>query len=431
MLSRLLPAFVLMAPMAFGQGIFGTPTGHPRAGDASPDLVFQEVLSAPAAGSSSSPNLSGQVTVLSFFPDTSHNPKPVADWNARVDEYAQRHVQFVWITGEDKRTLMPALARHPIKGWVLYDPGGATAKAFGLDTPVNVYVGPDRKIVGFQQGYIPDEATLNAVLEGRIVLERPTPATITTFRENNLVALDSAPARMPRAEDYRPHLTPSHTVHITPSTASQRGNFGSDDYWVLQGVTLKEAIEELYDVSSIRSELPATVNTAKRYDFAALLPHPESRAAMKERFKQALLEHFHLSVSHEGRLTNVYVVSLEPGRRPPVERTSEFGSRSSSVGLSVAGGWGQSVEELKPESLEALYSIGERGTMDELCRDLEGSLDRPVVNETNLEGRYRIEVQLPADPKASFLTMLRERTGLVIRPGQRRITFLKFKADER
>lgn len=438
MLRRFVPAVVLMAPMAFGQGIFGTPTGHPRAGDAAPELVFREVLSGPAARGSSTrpsltqPSLAGQVTVLGFFPDTSHNPEIVADWNARVDEFAGRHVQFVWITGEDRRTLMPALVKHPVKGWVLYDPEGGTAKAYGLDMPVSVYVGPERRIVGFSAAVLPDATTLNAVLEGRVALTRPTPETLTKFREKNLVALDSAPARMPRAEDYRPKFAPSYTVHITPSAGGERGNFGADDYWVLRAVTLKEAIEEVYGVDSVRVELPASLNTAKHYDFALLLPHAEDRAEMKERFKEALQEYFHLSVSHEARVTDVYVVSVEPGRRPPVERAGGFGSSASSVGLSVAGMWGQSVDSLRPQSVDSLYSLAEDGTMDDLCHDLEGSLDRPVVNETHLEGRYRIEVQLPDDPKESFLTLLRERTGLVITPGQRKIMFLRFKAvDDR
>jgi peroxiredoxin len=332
---RLLPAFVLMASLASGQSAFyGTATGHPKAGDTAPDLVFSQVLSAPVAASWSQANLTGQVTVLSFFPDTSHNPKAVADWNARVDQFARRHVQFVWITGEERGTLMPALARHPIKGWVLYDPDGSTAKAFGLDIPGNIYIGANRNIIGFEEGYVPDEPTLNAVLEGRIALTRPTPATMTSFRENNLVALDSVPARMPRAEDHRPHFAPSYAVHITPSVGNMRGNFGGGDYWVLQGLTLKEVIEELYGLNSVRVELPLSMDSAKRYDFAILLPHVEGRGEMSERFKQALQEYFHLALDREERFANVYVVSREPGRKPPIEiATDADWSRVSSVGF--------------------------------------------------------------------------------------------------
>jgi uncharacterized protein (TIGR03435 family) len=436
MLYRLLPAFVLMMPVAYGQsGIYGTATGHPKAGDTAPDLVYSQVLSAPVQGSWSQPNLSGQVTVLGFFPDTSHNPQPVAEWNARVDQYAQRHVQFVWITGEDKRTLMPALPQHAIKGWVLYDPDGSIAKAFGLDMPVNVYIGPNRKIIGFQVGAIPDEQTLNAVLEGRVVLTRPTPATIKSFRESSLVALDSVPARMRSAEDYRPQFAPSTTVHITPSVGGERGNFSSDDYLVLQGFTIKEAIEKLYDLNAVRIELPPSLDSSGRYDFAMLLPQRETSEEMKERFKQALREHFHLIVEREVRLTDVYVVSHQPGREPPIEKPSSFdlpgqrggGSRASSVGFTGSKDFIDNMEQPRAQSLDALFSIAEEGTIDDLCHDLEGSLDRPVVNETHLEGRYRVQVQTLTGAKANFVVTLREQTGLVIRPDRRKITFLKFR----
>ena len=446
MLSRLLPAFVLMMPLASGQsGIYGTAAGHPKAGETAPDLVYSQVLSAPVQGASSQglwsqANLSGQVTVLGFFPEASLNPQLVVEWNARVDQYAQRHVQFVWITGEDKRTLMPALAQHPIKGWVLYDPDGSTAKAFGLDMPVNVYIGPSRKIVGFQEGIIPDEQTLNAVLDGRVVLTRPTPATIKSFRESSLVALDSVPARMRSAEDYRPKFAPSTTVHITPSAGGERGNFSSDDYLVLQGFTVREAIEKLWDLNAVRIELPPSLDTVKRYDFSLSLPQPEERSEMKERFQQALQKYFHLSVEREVRLTDVYVVSHQPGREPPLEKPSGFelsghpggGASETSVGFTGSQDLNDNMERPRAQNLDALFSIAEEGTMDELCRDLEGSLDRPVVNETHLEGRYRVQVQTVTGSKANFVATLREQTGLVIRPERRRITFLKFRTvDER
>lgn len=437
MLPRLLASgLALMMPLASGQsGIYGPATGHPRAGDPAPDLVFSQVLSAPVAGSWSPANLSGQVTVLSFFPDTSHNPRPVADWNARVDQFAGKHVQFVWITGENKQTLLPALAQHPIKGWVLYDPDGSTAKAFGLDQPVNIYIGPNRKIIGFEQGYIPDEQTLNAVLDGRVVLTRPTPATIKSFRESSLVALDSAPPRMPTAADYRPHIAPSYTIHITPSVAGRRGNFSSDDYLLLQGFTLKEAIEKLYDLNSVRIEIPRSLESAKRYDFAMLLPHPEQREEMNEQFKQALQQHFHLTAGHDARFTDVYVVSHQPGRQPPIEPPRDLGlggSSASSVGVVASGDSEESLKPPAPQSLDAVVEIAQEGTIDDFCHSLEGSLDRPVVNETHLDGRYQINVQIPADSKVSFLTTLREQTGLVIRPERRKITFLRFRTmDER
>jgi hypothetical protein len=43
------------------------------------------------------------MTVLAFFPDTSHNIQSVTRWNALVAEFADKPIQFVWITGEKDR----------------------------------------------------------------------------------------------------------------------------------------------------------------------------------------------------------------------------------------------------------------------------------------------------------------------------------------
>jgi hypothetical protein len=71
MIARfLLPLFALAVPGAFGQiGLYGPVTSHVKAGDRAPDIAFTKVLGAPVAGSWSQTNLSGQLTVLAFYPD--------------------------------------------------------------------------------------------------------------------------------------------------------------------------------------------------------------------------------------------------------------------------------------------------------------------------------------------------------------------------
>ena len=60
MLFRSLLAVVALAVnMAFGQsGFYGAATGHPKAGDPAPDLVFSHLLSAPQPSSWTEANLS-------------------------------------------------------------------------------------------------------------------------------------------------------------------------------------------------------------------------------------------------------------------------------------------------------------------------------------------------------------------------------------
>ena len=432
LLRLLLSVCAFLPPMSFAQSpTYGTATGHPKADDPAPDLVFSQLLSAPVPGSWTPANLSGQVTVLSFFPDTSHNPQLVADWNARLKQYADRHVQFVWITGEHREKLMPALAQHPVAGWVLYDPDGSTAKAYGLETPVTVYIGPDRKIVGFDHGFIPDERTLSAVLDGRITHTRPTQSTLKAFIQSDLVVLDTEPSRVPRANDHRPKFAPSYTVHITPSAEEKNGISSSDEFLVLEGVTLKGAIERLYDVNPIRILLPTSLDNENRFDFALLLPTPEGQVKMMARMKKALQEHFHVTLDRERRLTDVYVMSASPGRSPaalPIDNADDHGYiRDSSIEVRQSRDLETAVQGPGSQGVESISGLSEDGTMDDLCRDLEASLNRPVVNETGLKGEFHLQVQVPNDSNEDdFLQRLRKETGLVIASGQRTVEFLDF-----
>ena len=75
MIVRFLLLFLtIVAAGVFAQGgMFGPVSVRLKAGDSAPDMVFTEILGAGAAAPWTSANLSGRLTVLAFFPDTSHN----------------------------------------------------------------------------------------------------------------------------------------------------------------------------------------------------------------------------------------------------------------------------------------------------------------------------------------------------------------------
>jgi peroxiredoxin len=188
----------LAIPSAFAQpGLFGPVTAHIRAGDAVPDIGYTTILSSPDSASWSQSNLAGRFTVVSFFPNTTANLKPVFDWNNIVDKYKDRPIQFLWITAEPESILQPWLPDHPIKGWVLSDPQNKTARAFGLELPVTAYLGPDGKIIGFSTIPLPDSNTIDAVFDNRITTTPPTPDTMQSYRASKLVYLQAEPHRMP------------------------------------------------------------------------------------------------------------------------------------------------------------------------------------------------------------------------------------------
>ena len=432
MIARSLLPLLAFAIPTFGQiGLYGPVTIHLKAGDPAPDVVFTRLLTAPVSSSWSQANLSGKLTVIVFYPDTSHNLQPVTMWNELVEKFADKPVQFIFITGEKDATLLPWISQHPIKGWVFHDPAGQTGKAYGLEMPVAVYISPGRKIIGFNSFPLPDERTLNAALEGRITTTPQTKETIKAFMASNMVLLEAEPRRMSRPDDHKPNFPPSYEVHISPSQGENRGNYSSDSYYSLRGTPLKEAIEKVYgNINPIRIHLPAALDNNKRYDFSLVLPAPESREKMNERFQQGIQNYFHLTATRENRQQDVYVVTTVPNHPPPPikpQTPSGMGSiGSSSIQFQTVGSHDEIGDWPKPITIDALRGIYIDGTADEFCHHLESQLDRPVINETNLQGQFKFHVEDLRGEKNDFLQRLRDQTGLIITPSQRVVESLVF-----
>jgi len=411
--------------------LYGPVTTHLKAGDVAPDVTFTKVLNASDSAPWNASNLSGHLTVLVFYPDTSHNLQAVTLWNALIDQFAGKPVQFVWITGEEELTLLPWLSRHPVKGWVFHDPVGETGKAYGLELPVCVIIRADRRIVGFYGAMLPTADLLNAVLEGRITTMPQSRATIKAFMENNLMLLDAEPPRMPRIADHKPDFPPSYTLHVSPSQSEGRGNYGGPAFWSLKGYALKDAIQELYGVNPVRIYLPASLDNDKRYDLALSLPEEESQEKMRDRLRQGIEDYFHVTARREIRSLDVYVVTAMD-RKPPLLKAQSDGemgfvSSVSSVAFETAGGLDQYLAGRKPVGIAGIRSVRTDDTADEFCQTLEMKLDRPVVNETNLQGRFEFDVGSGGGAKNDFLERLRNQTGLVIAPAQRKVEILVFR----
>ena len=418
-------------------GFFGPVSAHLRAGDSAPDPVFTKVLQ-PAGATTWNSSLSGKTTVLVFFPLISRNPDPMRTWNAIVHRFAAKPIQFVMITSEKESTLLPWLAQHPVDGAVLYDVEGRTGRAYGLEMPAAVYIDPDRHIIGFQQTIVPDERTLNAVLEGHTTTTRPGNdiASVRAFLASGLVPLDAESARMPQPDADRPDFPPSQTLHVSPAKdeIGSRNSRG-DGFWNLQGFTLKSVIAEIYQVNPIRIVLPASLDDGKRYDFALNLPEAMEQEEMRTLVKQGIQNHFHITAQMETRLSDVYLVTALHGT-PPTTRARHSTHEmvelsSSSIGVRRYGGAHDiSLGEMKPATFDMIDSVSIRdATLDQFCTTLEGTLDRPVVNETNLKGRYDLQVSAGKAEQNSFLQLLQTKLNLSVTPTQRHIEALVFRPD--
>jgi uncharacterized protein (TIGR03435 family) len=424
-------------------GFFGPVSARPKAGDPAPDLLYTKVLHSPGSSADPAPwtsaNFSGQVTVITFFPDTTDNLQAATRWNTLVTQFANKPVQFVWITGEKEASLLPWLDEHPVEGWVLLDAEGETGRAYGLEMPETVIIGLDHNIVGFDEGIQPTKEVLNAALEGRIRTEpvKPAPAAREASLKSRMVLLKAEPQRMPAMEDHKPKFPPSYDVHITPSTEDGTFSTSGDEYWSVRGFSLKMLIAETYDMGMEPGRIDFADASAaeKRYDVALVLPEEESHNAMMRRVQEALQEKFNLTIAAETRATEVYVVTAPKGPGPSLHpvKSSDGGFGGSSHAAfawkspdgrpPTAKDLQELMEKQKASSGFEVSSISvDGGTIADFCRTLEGGLDRPVVDETHLTGRYDFEVNRGDHTQDEFFAMLADQLGLVVAPGVRNVS---------
>jgi uncharacterized protein (TIGR03435 family) len=422
-------------------GFFGLVSARPKAGDPAPDIVYTKVLHSPGSSADPAPwtsaNFSGQVTVIAFFPDTTANLQAVTRWNTIVNQFSNKPVQFVWITGEKEASLLPWLVQHPVQGWVLLDAEGETGRAYGLEIPEGVIIGADHNIVGFDATMEPRAEVLNAALEGRIRTEplKPEAAAMEAFLKSGAVLLKAEPERMRAFGDHKPKFPPSYDVHIAPSTEEGTSSTGGADYWSVGGFSLKMLIAKTYDMEMEvdRIDFPDASAAEKRYDVALVLPEGESHNAMMHRVQEALEKKFNLTITPETRATDVYVLTAPKGPGPSLHSTQSSGGgfmSSSVLEWKSADGRPPTAKDLQDlmEKQKATSGIEVSsisvagGTVADFCRTLEQALDRPVIDETRLKGRYDFEVNRGDHSKDEFFAMLADQLGMIATPAVRDVS---------
>jgi len=431
MLLRFLALLLVVAVAgAFAQtGLFGPVSVRLKAGDLAPSFKFTKILSSEGRAPWSPPDFSQAMTVLMFFPDMSHNLEHVTRWNELAARFSDKPVQFAWITSEKEGTLIPWIEQHPVKGWVLLDAEGITGRSYGMEEPSTAIIGTDGRIIGFGNWTVPEAQTITAALEGRITTALPTRdmAELMTFAKSGKVLLLPEPTRMHRPGEDKPDFEPSYIVHISPAKNEASLHASGPDYDSLKAFTLKELIVELYDVPPIRIQLPAALDDGKRYEVTLVLPERETHEQMYSRFRQGIQDYFHFTAKREKRLMDVYVVTAPDGK-PPALKTPDPPAEgtifsASNISFESRERVSQLADLQKPMSIDALQAISMAGSMDEFCRLIEDGLDRPVVNETNLNGAFEFSVATSTG-KNDFLQRLRAQLGIAITTSQRTVEVL-------
>jgi uncharacterized protein (TIGR03435 family) len=238
-------------------------------------------------------------------------------------------------------------------------------------------------------------------------------------------------------------------IHISPSKKklNEGSESGGDDYWALEGFQLKAVLSRVFGshkglFPETRIELPSSLDPRERYDFYLVLGPAERRDDRNRLMQRGIEHHFRVAITHEGRPLDVYVLTAPHGQTAPIRDSSQ--SREAGLGFSgftfefsIPDG-----EPPTPESFEAQYptlesmrnaivtggSVGgvsiSNGTMDDFCKTLEQGLDRLVVDETGLDGRYDIALIGGHAGTTELLERLHTQLGLHVTPTRREITML-------
>lgn len=413
--------------------MFGQTPSVVKAGDQGPDLVWTRILAGGDPG-----GFPGRVTVIGFFPVVSLSESLVARWNQLVASFAGQAVRFVWITSEYQPPLDHWLTEHPVSGCVLLDPLGVTAKAYGIEFG-GAIVDTNGRIAGFTF-MLPEESQVKAVQDGRSLAIKgdATDSQMEAILSDRAVRLDSEPHRTPPPPPPpgKPDIPQSWEVQISPSKTNGTEENQGPDWWVLRGFDLKGVIAQIYEKDPSRIVLPDAFQNDKRYDLVFVPPSEVGTPTMHSLLQQAVERHFHISATVESRPADVYVMTAIEGKLPPSKIGAAglgggaVGWYSSPITAAMPPGGGPPTPEMVREALSrakfaAISAIAaENTTMVDFRRLLEDGLGRPVVDETNLDATYDLELHGTAANMDEFIGMLRDQLGLVLTSEHRNIEML-------
>ncbi len=168
MLVRLVLMLMCIAPAAR----VGAAT--PKAGDPAPPLTPETILHPQQTPSPTWDSLKGKAVVLEFWATWCGGCiEQIPHLNELADSFADRQVQFIWITPETPEKVSSFLKAHPISGMVALNPSGSQFDAYRAGLPTTVLVNPKGIIAGITHPQQLTETVLDDLAAGRPVKVTP------------------------------------------------------------------------------------------------------------------------------------------------------------------------------------------------------------------------------------------------------------------
>lgn len=157
-------------------------------------------------------------------------------------------------------------------------------------------------------------------------------------------------------------------------------------------ISMRNLIRLAYGVKIYQISGPEWIKT-NVYDISAKIPNGRSRADIPAMLRNLLAERFRLVVRREPKPTEVYALEVAKAGLNLRPCKAVEGEQPKSIADKIVG-----LYALKPDECpqDRTLTKGEESilvetsTMDVLARALQDGTDRPVLNETGIEGRFQI-----------------------------------------